>query len=177
MALAAAGAPALAALREARITSVPGFGQNAEANAGRSLVNLSTLPQAGAGEQSDPTEDPGPTPRRAPLPKPFQAAVPEAPPVVTAPAVTVTEKTDEGTKGSGGGNPRLVRNSPDFSPDTTILPGTLSGGAGAGGGFNLFKGIRHGLNDAGVGFGARGDAANGSAGGGENGGGENGGKG
>ena len=44
-------------------------------------------------------------------------------------------------KGADEGN-GLVRNSPNFSPDTTILRVGSQSGAGAGGAGNLFQGIK-----------------------------------
>jgi hypothetical protein len=164
----------LAAQREAGtpVTSVQGlFGRNAEANTGRSFVDLSTPSLAGKGDQFDPTIEAkadAPKPFRDALPKPFRVVVPKAPvvdvpkapvvevlkaPVVDvpkAPVVEVPKKTDDGNG--------LVRNSPKFSPNTTILPVGSQSGAGAGG-WNLFQGIK----DAVDGFTGGGGSLTGSA--------------
>ena len=62
-----------------------------------------------------------------------------------APVIKVPEKTDEGTKGSGEGN-GLVRNSLQFKPNTTILPVGSESGAGAGGGWKPFQGIKNAID-------------------------------
>jgi hypothetical protein len=75
---------------------------------------------------------------------------------------------DEGTKGVDEGN-GLVRNSPNFSPDTTILPVGSTPGAGAGG-WDLFQGIKDAVAQLGGGGGSLTDSANATDGGAENGG-------
>ena len=173
------------------ITNVGGlFGRNAEANAGRSFVNLFTPSQADAGGQSDPTIEANaeapkplraalPKPFQAALPKPFQAVVPKAPaaevpeaPVIEvankAPVIKVPEKTDEGTKGSGEGN-GLVRNSLQFKPNT-ILPVGSESGAGAGGAWKPFQRIKDAIGKLTGGGGSLNGSANPTDGGNENGG-------
>src|SRR6185312_12638678 len=115
----ATGTMALAAQPEAStpVTSVRGvFGRNAEANTGRSFVDLATPSLAGRGSQSDPTiEANAPKPFRDALPKPLKAVEPDAPAVDApkAPVTAVRDKINAGTKRSGEGN-GLVRNSLQF---------------------------------------------------------------
>jgi hypothetical protein len=142
-------------------------------NAETPVVDLSTLSQAGAGEQSDPTiEDLGPTPLRAALPKPFQAVAPKPfqAALPKAPVTEVPEKTGAGTTGVDEGN-GLVRNSPNFSPKPDpILPVVSQSGAGAGG-WNLFQGIKDAVAGLTGGGGSLTGAANATDGGAEKGGG------
>jgi hypothetical protein len=173
----------------ASITSVDGLSsRNAATNAGRSFVDLSTPSQADAGDQSVPAIEAkaeAPKPLRAALPKPLQAVVPkplqavlpEAPvvevpkaPVVEvpkAPVVEVPKKTDDGTKGAGEGN-GLVRNSLQFKPNT-ILPVGSESGAGAGGAWNPFQGIKDAIDRFTGGGGSLTGSANATDGGAENG--------
>ena len=134
----ATGTMTLAAQREAAgtpVTSVRGlFGRNAEANTGRSFVDLATPSLAGRGSQSDPTiEANAPKPFRDALPKPLKAVEPDAPAVDApkAPVTAVRDKINAGTKRSGEGN-GLVRNSLQFKPDTTLWGDGESGGGGGG---------------------------------------------
>ena len=134
----AIGTMTLAAQREAAgtpVTSVRGlFGRNAEANTGRSFVDLATPSLAGRGSQSDPTiEANAPKPFRDALPKPLKAVEPDAPAVDApkAPVTAVRDKINAGTKRSGEGN-GLVRNSLQFKPDTTLWGDGESGGGGGG---------------------------------------------
>ena len=145
----AAGTMALAAQPEAAgtpVTSVRGlFGRNAEANTGRSFVDLVTPSLAGGGNQSDPTIEAkaeAPKPFRDALPKPFKAVVPDAPAVDApkAPVTAVRDKINPGTKRNGEGN-GLVRNSLQFKPDTILRVGGESG-AGAGGAWKPLQGIK-----------------------------------
>ena len=148
-----------------------------------------TPSQADAGNQSDPTIEANaeaPKPLRAALrkrfqaalPKPFQGVVPKAPvtevpeaPVIEvankAPVIKVSEKTDEGTKGSGEGN-GLVRNSLQFKPNT-ILPVGSESGAGAGGKWKPFQGIKDAIHRFTGGGGSLTGSANATDGGAENG--------
>jgi hypothetical protein len=165
----------------ASITSVDGLSsRNAATNAGRSFVDLSTPSQADAGDQSVPAIEAkaeAPKPLRAALPKPLQAVVPkplqavlpEAPVVEVpkAPVVEVPKKTDDGTKGAGEGN-GLVRNSLQFKPNT-ILPVGSESGAGAGGAWNPFQGIKDAIDRFTGGGGSLTGSANATDGGAENG--------
>ena len=143
------------------------FGRNAEANTGRSLVNLATPSLAGAGDQSDPTIEAkaqAPKPFRDALPKPFQAVQPNAPvvnvpkdaPVIDVPkgpVAAVRDKINPGTKRSGEGN-GLVRNSLQFKPDTTLWGDGESGGGGGG----PLQGIKDAIGKLTGGGGLKGDA-------------------
>jgi hypothetical protein len=110
-----------------------------------------------------------PKPLRAALRKQFQAVLPEAPviEVPKAPVTGVSEKTDEGTKGVGEGN-GLVRNSLQFKPNT-ILPVGSESGAGAGGRWRPFQGIKDAINRFTGGGGSLTGSANATDGGAENG--------
>jgi hypothetical protein len=153
------GAMTLAAQREAStpVTSVRGlFGRNAEANTGRSFVDLATPSLAGRGNQSDPTiEAEAPKPFRDALPKPFKAVQPDAPAVDVpkGPVAAVRDKTDAGTKGSGDGK-GLIRNSLQFKPDTTLWGDGESGGGGGG----PLQGIKEAIGKLTGGGGLKGDA-------------------
>jgi hypothetical protein len=85
--------------------------------------------------------------------------------VVTKDVVT----KDEGTKGVDEGN-RLVRNSPKFSPDTTILPVGSQSGPGADGAGNLFQAIKDAVDRFSGGGASLTGSANATDGGAENGG-------
>jgi len=156
----ATGTMTLAAQREAAgtpVTSVRGlFGRNAEANTGRSFVDLATPSLAGRGSQSDPTiEANAPKPFRDALPKPLKAVEPDAPAVDApkAPVTAVRDKINAGTKRSGEGN-GLVRNSLQFKPDTTLWGDGESGGGGGG----PLQGIKDAIGKLTGGGGLKGDA-------------------